>query len=188
MTVGPIINLDLDALHAAIVDRLAAAFPAVVTVEAYPDDRRTMRAPAILVDLEDFEAAPDDNPGTEQLPVVARFSARIVIGFRTANAKREIRKLAAAVGVFVHRNRWGQHVGPAEVLTITPDDFEPTLDQFEVWRVDWQQPLALGEGVWNNDGTIPTEVLYSFVPDVGAANEDDYEPVDLGSPLGPSVG
>jgi hypothetical protein len=187
VTVGPIISLDLDALHTAIVDRLAAQFPAMQTVAAYPGDRTTLRAPAILVELEDFEGAPDDNPGTEQLPVVARFSARIVIGFRTANAKREIRKLAAAVGVFVHRNRWGQHVGPAEVLTITPDDFEPALDQFEVWRVEWQQPLALGAGVWTNDGSIPTEVLFSVVPDIGPPNVDEYEPVDLSSPLGPEL-
>lgn len=187
MTVGPIIELDLDALHNAIIDRLAAAIPDVVTVEAYSDDRRTLQAPAILVELEDFEAAPDDNPGTEQLAVVARFSARIVIGFRTANAKRAIRKLAAAVGVVVHRNRWGLHVGPAEVLTITPDDFEPALDQFEVWRVEWQQPLALGAGVWVNDGSIPTEVLFSVVPDIGTDHEDDYEAISLTSPLGPSV-
>lgn len=187
MTVGPIISLDLDALHAAVVGRLAAQFPAMQTVEAYPDERRQLRAPAILVELEDFEGAPDDNPGTEQLPVMARFSARIVIGFRTANAKREIRKLAAAVGVFVHRNRWGQPVGPAEVLTITPDDFAPELDQFEVWRVEWQQPLALGVGVWNNDGSIPTEVLFSVVPDIGPDNVDDYEAIDLSSPLGPSL-
>lgn len=188
MSVGPIISLSLDALHQAILDAIAAQFPAVSTVDAYREDRKQLALPAILVELEDFEAAPEDNPGTEQLPVMARFSATIVMGFREPNVQREVRKLAAALGVFVHRNRWGQHAGPAEVLTITPDEFDPALDNVEVWRVEWQQPLALGEGVWNNDGSIPTEVLFSIAPEIGAEHEDDYEPVDMSSPLGPSVG
>jgi len=191
VSVGPIITTDLAALHQAIVDAIAAQFPSMQTVADYREDRTNLPMPAILVELEDFEAAPDDNPGTEQLMVFARFAATIVIGFRTESAKREIRRLAAALGVFVHRNRWGTahgYVGPAEVLTITPDEFDPEMDRVEVWRVEWRQMLALGDGVWVNDGSLPTEILYSFVPEIGVPFEEEYEPVDLDSPLGPSLG
>ena len=171
-------EIDLNSLHQAIIDAIAAQFPTLQTVVDYHDDRKTLRTPAVLVELSDFEATPDDDPGTEQLAVLARFEARIVIGFRTPNAEREIRKLAAALGVFIHMKRWGQPAGPAEVLTITPDTFEPDLDQFVVWRVEWQQPLHIGVSVWNNDGMIPIEVLLSYVPDIGPGNEEKYEPID----------
>ena len=52
------------------------------------------------------------------------------------------------------------------------------LDQFVVWRVEWQQPLHIGVSVWNNDGMIPIEVLLSYVPDIGPGNEEKYEPID----------
>jgi len=110
--------------------------------------------------------------------VLARFEARILIGFRTPNAEREIRKLAGALGVLVHQNRWGKPVGPAELLTITPDDMDPELDQYVVWRVEWQQALHLGASVWTNAGDIPTTVLYSYEPDIGTGNEGEYEELD----------
>lgn len=184
---GPNTEIDLNNLHQAIIEAIALQFPSLALVEDYRDDRKALPLPAALIELVDFEGNPDEDPGTEQLPVIARFEARIIIGFRTANAEREIRKLAAAVGAFVHQRRWGLPVGPAEVLTITPDDFEPDLDQYVVWRVEWQQAVHLGQSVWTNDGTIPTTVLFSIVPDVGPEHVDDYEPVDLSSPLGPEL-
>jgi len=171
-------EIDLSAVHQAILDAIAAAFPAVVTVADYREDRRDLPLPAILVELSDFEANPEEDPGTEQLPVLARFEARILIGFRTPNAEREIRKLAGALGVLVHQNRWGKPVGPAELLTITPDDMDPELDQYVVWRVEWQQALHLGASVWTNEGDIPTTVLYSYEPDTGTGNEGEYEELD----------
>lgn len=184
---GPSTEVDLDTLHQAVIDAVAAQFPAVQTVEDYREDRKRLPLPAILIELDDFEAAPDEDPGTEQLAARCRFVARIVIGFRTANAEREIRKLAAALAAFVHLNRWGQPVEPAQVLTAAPDDFDPDLDQFVVWSVEWQQIVHLGVSVWTNEGEIPTEVLFSVAPDIGPANVDDYEAVDPDSPLGPEL-
>lgn len=182
--VGPSTEIDLSAVHQSIIDAIAAAFPAVATVEDYRDDRNGLPLPAIMVELVDMEAAPDDDPGTEQLAMRTRFEARVIIGFRTANAEREIRKLAGALGAFVHQNRFGQPIEPAEVLTITPDDFDPDLDQYVVWRVEWQQIVHLGATVWTNDGEIPTTVLFSYVPEIGLENETEYEPLELDAPLG----
>ena len=181
---GPDTQIDLSVVHQSIVDAIATAFPNVATVDDYRDDRSPLPLPAILIELADLEAAPDADPGTEQLAMRARFEARIIIGFRTANAEREIRKLAGALGVFVHLNRFGQLIEAAEVLTITPDDFEPELDQFVVWRVEWQQIVHLGVSVWTNDGEIPGDVLWSVTPDIGPDNEDAYRTLDADAPLG----
>lgn len=178
-------EISLDDLHQAILDKIAAQFPDLVTVDDYRDDRKTLPVPACLVELTDMEGSPENDPGTEQLCVLSHWEARIIIGFRTADAKREIRKLAGALGAFVHLQRWGLPVSPAEVTSIGPDEFSPELDRYEVWRVEWQQRLNLGKSVWDNDGTIPTQVLVSWSPDIGPDHVDDYMPVETPEDLLP---
>lgn len=171
---GPDTEIDLDALHTAVVNAIEEQFPSVVTVADYREDRQRLPLPAILIELDDIEAAPDEDPGTEQLAARTRWIARIIIGFRTANAEREIRKLAAALGAFIHMQRWGQPVEAAQVLTISPDTFDPSLDQYVVWAVEWQQVVHLGASVWKPDGELPETVLYSYVPRVGEPYEPEY--------------
>lgn len=179
---GPDTEIDLDALHTAVVNAIEEQFPSVVTVADYREDRQRLPLPAILIELDDIEAAPDEDPGTEQLAARTRWIARIIIGFRTANAEREVRKLAAALGAFIHMQRWGQPVEAAQVLTISPDTFDPSLDQYVVWAVEWQQIVHLGASVWKPDGELPETVLYSHVPRIGIPYEDEYKPLeDLGA-------
>ena len=175
-TLQPDTALDLDALHDGIIASIRAAFPDIATVEDYREERQSLPIPAVLIELTELEPAPDEDPGTEQLAALARFDAHIVLGFRTPQIKREIRKLAAALALHVHTNRWGQRVGPAEVTAIVPDDFTPELDQFEVWRVEWQQMVHIGESVWRNDGAAPIP-FFSWAPQIGPDNEPAYEPV-----------
>lgn len=170
-------KVDLGELHQAVLDRIAGEFPALQTVEDYRELRSELALPAVLVNLEDFEAVPESDPLTGQLAVMSRWRAQIVIGFRTDVAQREIRRLAAAIGLFIQGQRWGEAVAPAEVLLIAPDDFEPALDQFVVWSVEWQQIIHLGESVWGG-GEMPERVLVSWVPKVGIPHEGDY--VEIG--------
>lgn len=176
MAPRPDTELDLDALHDAIVQSIAAQFPALATVEDYREDRLNLPLPAVLVELIELEPTPDADPMTEQLAALARFDARVVMGFREPQAKRSVRKLAAALALHVSGQRWGQKIGPAEVVVIAPDDFTPELDQFEVWRVEWQQPVHIGPSIWTDDGVTPVPV-FSFAPDIGPGNEGSYEPL-----------
>lgn len=166
----------LDAVHDGIVAAIRAQFPTLKTVEAYRLDRKNLPVPACLVEITEMDAAPEVDPGTEQLAVNVRFEARLVIGFRQGgkNPKLEVRKLAASFAAFARLNRWGCPIGPAEVIGCYQDDFDPELDQFECWRVEWQQVIHLGDTVWTDDGVLPTEVLIGYSPEIGAGNEDDY--------------
>lgn len=167
----------LDAVHDGIVATLQAQFPDV-HVEAYRLDRKNLPLPSCLIELTEMDLA-DLDPGTDQLAVAARFEAKLVIGFRQGikNPKREIRKLAAAVAAFVRLQRWGCPIGPANVIGAYPDDFEPELDQYEVWRVEWQQIIHLGDTIWTDTGTTPTQVLAGVSPAIGPANVSAYTPV-----------
>ena len=169
----------LDAVHTGIISAIAAKFTALKTVAAYPMDRKALTIPACLIELTEMTAINDEDPGTEQQAVYARFEARLIIGFRQdkdKNPKLEIRKLAAAVGAFVRAKRWGCPIGPAELIGIYQDDFDPELDQYEVWRVEWQQIIHLGESVWTgyDEGDVPQRVYLGIAPEIGPEHIDDY--------------
>lgn len=166
----------LDAVHDGIVAAIKAQFPTLKTVEAYRLDRKNLPAPACLVEMTEMDGDMGDDPGTEQLAVKARFEARFVIGFRqgSKNPKLEVRKLAAAFASFARLQRWGCPIGPADVIGCYQDDFDPELDQFECWRVEWQQIIHLGDTIWTDDGVLPSEVLTSFSPAIGTGNENEY--------------
>lgn len=169
---------DLDLLHDAIVREIKTAFPAFLTVEAYREerDRQTLTAPACLIEMTELDAAPDTDTGNGQLSMVATFEARIIMGFREHKAKVAVRKAAGALAAFVHQQRWGMAglCGKAMVLGAWPDDFSPELDQYEVWRVEWQHQIYLGAAVSWDEGLTPCQVLVSWVPRVGIPHEPDY--------------
>jgi len=165
----------LEAVHEGIVAAIKAQFSTLKTVEAYRLDRKNLPVPACLVELTELDGAMEIDPGTEQLAVNARFEARFVIGFRQGanNPKLEVRKLAAAFAAFARLNRWGCPIGPADVIGCYQDDFDPELDQFECWRVEWQQVIHLGDTIWKDDGEVPTP-FFSWSPEIGAGHANDY--------------
>jgi hypothetical protein len=170
------LTTDLSAMHDAIVAGIKAQFPTLGTVEFYRTDRKTITLPACILELDEMPPAPDENPGNGQQAIEARFCAHLVMGFRAANVRLEIRLLAAALAAFLYEKRWdGITSGPAQFHGSFEDDFMPELDQFECWRVDWSHTIWLGTDVWNEDGAIrPTTVLYSWSPDIGLPNKDKY--------------
>lgn len=183
---------DLAALHVAIADSLAAAFPGVHW-EFYREDRKNLplgdgvgdNPPKAygLLNLAEMDAS-DEDPGTDQQAVTARFECELVVKGLRQDAKVGVRVLAGSVAAFLRsRSRWpGVVNGAMKVAGCYKDDFSPELDQFEVWRVEWVQDLVLGTGVWLHEGETPTQPLFSYVPLVGVPYEDEYQPADTGVP------
>lgn len=170
-------EIDLNALHDAVVAAIDAGMPAVASVQAYPSERTALDLPAVLVDLEDMEGSPESDPGTEQLAVVTRWRARLILGFRSSDVHRQVRKGAGQLAHLVHLNRWGMPVGPARVTIVGPDPFDPDLDQYEVWVVEWEQVVHLGASVWDDEGVVPQTVYLGFEPDTGSGNTGKYDQV-----------
>jgi hypothetical protein len=171
-------EIDLDTLHDAVVAAITAGMPTVASVEAYPEQRAALSLPAVLVDLEDMEGAPEADPGTEQLAMRTRWRARLILGFRTADVHRQVRKGAAQLAHLIHLNRWGQPVEPARVTLVGPDPFDPDLDQYEVWVVEWEQIVHLGASVWDCPGVVPETVYLGVAPETGPDHVSEYEQVN----------
>lgn len=186
MTVDRLTGTDLAALHQAIVATSAAAFPGV-HFEFYRQDRKNLpfgtgaagqppKAYALL-ELAEMDAS-DNDPGTDQQAVAARFEAEIVIKSLQDNARLLIRALAGSYAAFLRKQmRWpGVLNGAIRVVGCYKDDFSPELDQYEVWRVEWTQDVWLGD-VSEVLPPIPTQVLYSFVPLIGVPYETEYRDI-----------
>lgn len=189
-------EIDLTVLHDAIVADIRAAFPALATVQFYRgeddgEERKSIPTPACILELSEFEADDEADPGTGQLCVIASFDAELIVGFRTERAKHSIRHLAAAMAAWLHKRRWTNPANPAKKLPTGeamvagayPDDFrgggsasrETNLDQFEVWRIEWRQRIHLGNTVWTDEGSTPAEVFVR--QNVSRQPDGDYEQV-----------
>lgn len=182
-------EIDLSTLHEAIVADIKGAFPQLVTVQFYQDDpeeRKTLPIPACLLTLTEMEADNDIDPGTEQLAVNATFEAQFIISnIRNPEAALKVRTLTAAFMAWLRKRRWTNPsdttkklpTGPANVVGGYPDDFNPAMDRYEIWRVEWQQVIHLGDSVWNDDGVTPSQVFFSWSPEIGFGHEGDYEEI-----------
>jgi hypothetical protein len=178
-------DLDLNALHDAIVADVRAKFPDIPTVEFYrTEERRSVPCPAILLDLCEMEPEPEYDVGTGQLAVTARFEAQIIIGFKTPDVKRAIRTLAGSFAAWLRLRRWSGIVGQdaAQVVSCRPDEFDPRLDEYEVWCVEWTQVLYLGENAWADTSaplTLDDHVMIGYAPNVGPPNVDKYTKIEI---------
>jgi hypothetical protein len=178
-------ELTLEALHEAIRVAIVGAFPGFVTVEFYRDDEdEVIATPACLLEMTEAEPAPVMDSGTGQWCAVLRFEARVIMGHRTAATSLEIRKAATALATFLHQRRFpGVYADPCEVIACEADNFTPTRPNLKVWRVEFVVPAMLGASAWDNDGTIPTDPLYSWVPRIGIPHVDEYIPLTGDGPI-----
>lgn len=174
-------EVDIGALHTQIQQQIAAAFPAFKTVEFYRDDEtEAIPAPAILLEMDDVEPRPHEDAGTGQLPVHLRFCARIIMGIRTPQHHLAVRLAATALAAWLYQRSWGNGINAqaCEVISCMPDEFDPRLDKFIVWRVEWFNYAMLGTSAWDPDGTVIGDPWYSWAPDIGIPHEQDYIQLD----------
>jgi hypothetical protein len=165
--------VDIAELHQGIKAGLTAAFPGVA-VDYYPRPGAKIQVPALLIDLDEFEADDSDDIGTEQIACTLRFNVYAVRAYKSGN-KLALRTMTAATIAAIHRNRWGQPVGPANVVGAFPDQIGGNASEYEVARIEFTHEALLGASVWVEDGEVPTEVWLGYAPRIGPEYVDDYE-------------
>jgi hypothetical protein len=178
-------EVNLAGMQAAMRAAIAAAFPGFVTVEFDRDDEsERIPTPAFIAEFIEADPNPDGNAGTGQWPALARFDARIILDARNTS-KMDVKLAATGFAAWINARRFsGIYADPAQVIACEPDEFAPHQDRFRTWRVEWVIPCMFGESVWKHNGTTP-DAVFSFAPDIGAANEAAYRPVDPMSPVDP---
>jgi len=165
-------------LHNAILTEITSKITGIETSGFYPKLRTAIKTPAVFIDLASME--PGTDPGTGELALIARFEARVVLG-NNDTACLNVRELAAEVARVINKNSFGLNVKAAALVSITPDHFRPDIDAFEIWMVEWQHEIHIGQSVWDGVGIIPEEIYLGYVPFVGTGNEDKYIKIEEGA-------
>ena len=140
--------------------------------------------PALLLEVPDFELNLEEDAGTEQLPMLARIEARVVIDAMEKEqdnptfAKLKVRALALKLAQYLFKNKHfhGLKTGPLTLLDVTEDAFYPGLDRYDVWRVDFSIPIHIGESIWESKGVTPT-AWFSWSPEIGSAHSSAYQEI-----------
>ncbi len=180
--------MDLALLHDVIVKDIKAQFPDLKTVQFYQEaaqERESLPLPACLLTMTSIEVDPEDDPGTEQLPVNLQFEASFIVNaIRTERSQLSVRVLAAAFMTWLKFRRWNPKqegkrliTGPAYVVSANPDNFQPAMDKYDIWTVEWYQPVNLGKSIWADDnaGETPQEPVFNFSPEIGSGHENQYQ-------------
>ncbi len=158
-------------LHNAILAEITSKIAGIETSGFYPKLRTAIKTPAVFIDLASME--PGADPGTGELALIARFEARVVVG-SSDNACLQVRELATEVARIINKNNFGLNVKAAALVSIAPDHFRPEIDAFEIWLVEWQNEIHIGQSVWDGVGIMPEQIFLGYVPFVGIGNEDKY--------------
>ncbi len=168
---------------AASVEHIGREIQGLAQVEMYNgpltdplSTRKAIRTPACFITC--VGGKPDADPGTSQVDFDARFMALLVTRSQSAseNPAHSVIALAEAVMLRVRLTRWGlDDVGVAVILA-SRNEFNAKLDALglQVWRVEWNQKVRLGDSVWDGAGIIPCEVYLGFAPKVGPEHIGDY--------------
>lgn len=174
-------QVNLSLLHDQIRDTIAGWFPDFLTVEFDRDDEdEDMSTPACLLEMPEAEPCPEHDAGSDQLPAMLRFEARIVMAHNGPGTHRAARLAATALATRLYQQTRFPPCDKVEVIACERDNFVPQTHRFIVWRVEFAMLGFLGETAWTNDGTVPVNVMYGWAPKIGAGNEGEYTDVSGG--------
>ncbi|MCL2829419.1 MAG: hypothetical protein FWD77_01625 [Betaproteobacteria bacterium] len=162
----------LGQLHAAIVNGLRQKIPETITVGAYPEIERSLKLPAVLVELSEID--PGEDPGTGETALIAHFQARAIFDPAQKNAELLVRELAAQIAVAITHETWGVPVSVAQMLQIGEDAFKPELDGYLSWMVEWTHQFNIGPQNWPWPDSTGLCILLGIYPETGAGKEDKY--------------
>lgn len=171
-------------LHTAIINGFENSLNAnldenkKIYIAAYPNIERSIKIPAVIIELSELEQAQDNGDDTTTLNAI--FEARVILSPTQQNAHLMLRELTLKVIKTLHYQTWDlSGVGYCEFINATSDVFYPDgskieLDGYLCWNVRWSQEVKFGEPVEWWDGFYPVELYLGIDPETGKGNEDKY--------------
>lgn len=175
---------NISQLHTAIINGFENSLNAnldenkKIYIAAYPNIERSIKIPAVIIELSELEQAQDNGDDTTTLNAI--FEARVILSPTQQNAHLMLRELTLKVIKTLHYQTWGlSGVGYCEFINATSDVFYPDgskieLDGYLCWNVRWSQEVKFGEPVEWWDGFYPVELYLGIDPETGKGNEDKY--------------
>lgn len=164
------------ALYAAIEQHVRDFLPGVPTVVAWAEVDNRITLPAVLIEVAGLASGAD--PGTGQTALMIHFEARAVVADEVVGYQQQASWMAAQLMVLLRGQTWLQEqVGPAMNVQAGPDWSKPDLDGYNVWCVEWQQEIRLGQEVWPWDDETGQALHVGVAPGSVQDADVDYVPV-----------
>lgn len=152
---------DLNALHQAINTTLRAAMSPLETINFNTTVQPDTPLPALFHRI--IGLKPGVDPGDGHSRIIATFEARI-----HAPAPLQATTLAAQLMVLLRKQFWDiDFVEEARAVLAQPID--------DVWTVQWEQALHLGDAQWPWPNQPPGTLVLAFDPDSGPDHESTYQ-------------
>lgn len=170
-------SVHLDSYHAAVSDHIAAELPWLKSVDDYPEQFEKLSTPCAFFGVVDWDRA-EDQRMTGELSVVLSCQLLVVFGQAGQVSSKAVRNAAMAMSVKIDEQRFGLEVDPAQFVSAAPWAFDPDLDQYVVWAVNFVHQIEVGEDQFDLvPDFLPSQVNVGQVPKNGADNLDEYEQV-----------
>ena len=139
--------------------QLLQEIPGVAEVRTMPSSLNALTLPAVILDI--GEMAYGFDVGTERLPLVIHWEARLIVN----QAMHEVTlwSLVEALLLALFQARWpSDDIGPVQIKQASPDSVSPDLDGCRVWLLEWTQSLHIGRHVWSGEGITPTQLTWRY--------------------------
>lgn len=169
-------TLQLTDYHTAVEQYLKEKLTWLNSVTSYPETETALTTPCAFFQVMDWDKA-DKQPMNGQLGVVLKCQLIAVLGVDDPAHQLEIRQAAMAVSMAVDGARFGLPVDPAVLVSAQPDAFNPELDAYAAWSIEFNHRIDVGVDEYKPEGLTPTVVRVGYSPDIGDDNADKYEQV-----------
>lgn len=165
-------HLTLDLLLTAVEQTLRPRLAEIGSFLRGPLQSLPATLPALA--LEYAEMVPGRDPGSGETALLCRLQARILVARDDPAAEQLALRCVAEMLVALRAQNWGLDLEPVSLIHAQPEVDNPALSSCRVWRVEWHQPLLLGEPEWPWEDQPPGTLVLGFDPDTGAGHERDY--------------
>jgi hypothetical protein len=176
----------LAAFHAAIQTVIAGHFGDNINTALWYEQGETadgqplpILTPAVILEIDSADEG--DDVGDDRAPLLCHITAYCILGQQTNELQVQIRNFAAQLFAKIRKNKWGlgHNVSFPVNISLGPGKFDPEKNGFDSWFVSWDQTLYLGADIWDSSGIIPSEVWWSWDPEIGIPFVDSYMRGDL---------
>ncbi|NER61109.1 hypothetical protein G3435_16275 [Pseudomonas sp. MAFF212428] len=170
---------ELIRLSQAITTTLQASMPELATVQALTVAEQHTLLPALIHTFTALQ--PGADPGDGRTCILASFEARILVDAQHPQAPLQAATLAARLTQLLRQQFWClDFVEASSNASARPLANTDAVSVAVEWRVQWQQPVYLGDLQWPWPDQPPGTLLFAFSPDTGPAHSAAYQaPEDL---------
>ncbi|MGC5702328.1 hypothetical protein J4P02_19200 [Pseudomonas sp. NFXW11] len=165
---------ELIQLHDAMASTIKAAMPQLLKVEAAPGTPDGSVVPAVYFSISAMDHSAD--PGDGRSGLKASFEARLLVDPNLARAPLQAAILAAQLMDLLRGQYWDlDFVDGVTAMQAKPAPAPEASALKNLWLVQWQQVIYLGQEQWPWPNQPPGSLALGFSPDTGLGNRDRYQ-------------